>query len=225
MFTFDSGKTPTPVLSDKDLDLTQHGFQDLQVTDSPSGLIFKLTTLMFTDPNAMTLQFIDGTYTVGLMAKTGSLSLDGNATEVARLYHTMLGRDPEFAGEAGWKSILASGQATPLDIANGFSGSMEFQTHYAQLNNNDFVSQLYQNVLGRPGDPGGQAFWVWRLDNGATRAEVGLGFSDSGEDVDHLATPTTNPEPGTSTSYVPISPAGIHFYGSMAYSGAPDHLA
>jgi hypothetical protein len=59
--------------------------------------------------------------------------------------------------------------------------SAEFQNAYGALDNAAFVEQLYQNVLDRPADATGLANWSARLENGMTRAEVVLGFSQSQE--------------------------------------------
>ena len=58
----------------------------------------------------------------------------------------------------------------------------EFQATYSTLDNTQFVTQLYQNVLARAPDPAGLAGWVGALDAGLlTRGGVLLGFSDSAE--------------------------------------------
>lgn len=106
---------------------------------------------------------------------------DQQAVQVARLYYATLGRAPDAGGLAFWTSALKSG--TPLQRqADAFTGSAEFQARYGSLNNSDFVNLVYNNVLGRAGDAGGQAFWTNALDTGAsTRAGVVTGFSESAE--------------------------------------------
>jgi Domain of unknown function (DUF4214) len=59
-----------------------------------------------------------------------------------------------------------------------FIGSAEFQQKYGSLSVSDFVSQLYQNVLLRAGDPAGRQFWTGQLQQGASQASVLVGFSD-----------------------------------------------
>jgi hypothetical protein len=49
------------------------------------------------------------------------------------------------------------------------------------LSNADYVEFLYQNALGRASDPGGKAAWVNQLNNGADRADLLIGFSESPE--------------------------------------------
>ncbi|UOA27117.1 DUF4214 domain-containing protein [Pseudosulfitobacter sp. DSM 107133] len=112
-------------------------------------------------------------YTIG--RDTASWSDD-----VFRVYQATLGRVPDAAGFAGWSDNLVNG--TPLvDVVSGFVRSREFQNTYGALDNSDFIELLYQNVLGRAADAGGLAGWLAQLEGGATRAQVVLGFSQSGE--------------------------------------------
>ena len=45
---------------------------------------------------------------------------------------------------------------------------------YGNLNDEQFVDQVYMNVLGRPADPGGKAYWTGQLTTGVTRGQVML---------------------------------------------------
>jgi hypothetical protein len=67
-----------------------------------------------------------------------------------------------------------------LDVADGFVRSPQFKAAFSDsLTNTGFVTLLYNNVLDRAPDATGLARWVGELDNGATKAEVVLGFSQS----------------------------------------------
>ena len=59
--------------------------------------------------------------------------------------------------------------------------SAEFLQKYGTLSPPDFVATLYQNALGRAPDAAGEQVWVNAMNNGMTRAQVLLGFSDSTE--------------------------------------------
>ena len=62
-----------------------------------------------------------------------------------------------------------------------------------------FVDLVYNNVLGRPPDPGGRAFWVAELSSGRReRGAVMVGFSESPEFV--VKTGTTPPVPAAAIS-------------------------
>ncbi|WP_460452246.1 DUF4214 domain-containing protein [Alsobacter sp. SYSU BS001988] len=52
--------------------------------------------------------------------------------------------------------------------------------------------RLYMNVLDRPGDTGGISFWTSLLDQGTTRGDVLLGFSESHENILKTASATDN---------------------------------
>lgn len=102
--------------------------------------------------------------------------------EVYRLYGATLDREPNIAGLINWFNALNSGLLSPESVARGFVSSAEFQSTYGDLNSTDFVSLLYNNVLGRDPDAQGLVNWTAQLDSGnMSRAEVVLGFSESGE--------------------------------------------
>ncbi|KIQ37533.1 hypothetical protein RT97_00125 [Variovorax paradoxus] len=100
---------------------------------------------------------------------------------VYRLYKATLGREPDGGGLVSWTNTLDNASQTIQAVAQGFVGSAEFQSTYGTLNNSQFVSLLYRNVLGRDADAGGLAAWVNALNNGTSRASVVVGFSDSPE--------------------------------------------
>ncbi|MBU1346183.1 MAG: DUF4214 domain-containing protein [Alphaproteobacteria bacterium] len=122
---------------------------------------------------------------------------------IARLYDATFDRLPDTAGLAGWVGILDAGTASLQQIAAAFAGSAEFQQRYGALSNQQFVEQLYRFCLNREGDPAGISGWVTVIDNGMSRAEVLLGFSESPEHVALTA---------------PLWSGGIRYHG---YSGAP----
>jgi hypothetical protein len=112
---------------------------------------------------------------------------NADAAEVARLYDAVLGRLPDLSGLTNWTHSLEGG-ASLQTVANGFVGSTEFQTTYGSLDNTDFVTLLYQNVLHRAPDPTGLGNWVGVLNSGQdTRAQVVIGFSESAEHIANTA--------------------------------------
>lgn len=104
------------------------------------------------------------------------------AAAVTRLYQAGLGRPPDQGGLNFWIASLQSG--TPLaDLASSFEASAEFTTRFGTgLSNTDFVTRIYQNVLGRDPDAAGLEFWRGNLDsNAATRGQTLAGISESNE--------------------------------------------
>ncbi len=108
------------------------------------------------------------------------------ATEgaVHRLYRAYFGRDSDRLGFCFWVGQLEAGRRSLRQISGSFAGSEEFTTRYGALDDSGFVELVYQNVLDRPPDAAGHAFWVAQLESNArTRGEVMLGFSESVEYV------------------------------------------
>ena len=103
------------------------------------------------------------------------------ALQVYRLYQATLDREPDMGGHLGWTQAIFEDASTPAQVAAGFVDSREFRSVYGLLDDAGFVELLYQNVLNRASDPGGLQGWLDALSNGASRADVVLGFSDSRE--------------------------------------------
>lgn len=124
-----------------------------------------------------------GTLTpAGLVAQLrGSADNTGNVDPVTRLYRAYFLRIPDQAGLDFWIAQRRSGRSLN-QISQSFARSPEFATLYGSLTNRGFVERIYENVLGRPGEPDGVAFWTGQLDSGArTRGQVMTGFSESPE--------------------------------------------
>jgi len=120
------------------------------------------------------LSYLDGLY------------VSGNGAAVARLYDTAFGRDADRDGLSGWSASLENG--TPLTaVAASFVNSTEFQDRYGTPDNDTFVTLLYRNTLDRQPDAPGRQGWVDAMNNGLSEAEVMIGFSESEEHVDMLA--------------------------------------
>jgi hypothetical protein len=118
-----------------------------------------------------------------------SVSIQPHAAQVYRLYRAAFSREPDLPG-IGWHMATIEGGAQLVDVAGGFIAAPEFTATYGALDDAQFVTQLYRNVLGREPEPEGLAYHVARLQSGASRAQVLLGFSESPENI--AATPTAN---------------------------------
>jgi hypothetical protein len=113
---------------------------------------------------------------------TGVFDPTGTAGTVLRLYQAALGRTPDLGGLKFWVGDVDNSHVSLADVGNSFAGSPEFIQNYGSLSDADFVQRLYQNVLGRDGDPGGLIFWQSALGAGVSRGEVVVGFAESPED-------------------------------------------
>jgi sugar lactone lactonase YvrE len=105
----------------------------------------------------------------------------GFMAPVVRLYFATFLRIPDYAGMNFNAGLVRNGTATLTQLADFFTASPEFVATYGALNNTQFVTLLYNNVLGRAPDAGGLAAWVSALTGGMTRGQVLLGFSESPE--------------------------------------------
>ena len=109
-----------------------------------------------------------------------------NAGMAYRMYKAALNRAPDLAGLGAWTYVLDNGADVYNDLAHGFVASAEFQARYGTLSTTNFVTQLYNNVLGRGPDADGLAAWVGAIDQrGASREVVLYGFSESAENISY----------------------------------------
>lgn len=108
----------------------------------------------------------------------GAFEAAGEA--VYRIYQATLGRAPDVGGLIQWANARVNG-ANLEEIARGFVNSQEFQNRYSDTDSTAFVTLLYNNVLNRAPDGTGLTDWVGRLENGTSRQDVVLGFSESAE--------------------------------------------
>lgn len=107
--------------------------------------------------------------------------------QVARLYSAYFDRSPDDAGWSYWNQRSIDGLSL-WQASNYFADSAEFrQTYGNDLTNAEFLELVYRNVLDRSPDAGGLRYWLQRMDNGETRGEVMVFFSESTEYVRQVA--------------------------------------
>jgi hypothetical protein len=115
--------------------------------------------------------------------RTIGLDVDGNAGQAYRLYQAAFDRQPDLPGLGFWIASLDSGVAL-RDVASSFLGSPEYARLYGTgQTNQQFVTELYHNILHRDPKQAGLDFWVNALDNGAMRAQLLVDFSESPENM------------------------------------------
>ncbi len=129
--------------------------------------------------------FLDGDLVFDSASPGGRYVPDEDASAVARMYYTVLGRAPEFAGEKYWVGVMDALNYSIQTLAPSFYNSVEFQARYgSDTTDAQFVDLLYRNILGRPGEAEGSAFWQGQLAGGAGRDAVVVAFSES---IEHQA--------------------------------------
>lgn len=124
-----------------------------------------------------------GDWSQRLCVLTGNCSNCGAANQtvndfVTRLYDICLNRTPDAEGLAYWASQAKSGKSG-AEIAHGFVFSTEFQNN--NLCNEHFVECMYRAFFGREYDAEGKAYWLAKLNSGATKGEIYSGFVSSRE--------------------------------------------
>ena len=96
------------------------------------------------------------------------------------MYQAAFNRTPDAAGLGFHINAMDTG--TPLaQVAQNFIASAEFAATYGALNNDQFITQLYANVLHRAPEPAGLAYYQQQMAAGETRAQVLRDFSESTE--------------------------------------------
>ena len=113
-------------------------------------------------------------------------------TEVSELYVALFGRAPDAEGLGFWTQHLADGTSL-VDIANSMYATDPARSYYPLfLTNQEIIASFYQNVLGRPADAEGLAYWTAKLNApGATPGSVIVDIIDvvvnyTGTDPDGL---------------------------------------
>jgi hypothetical protein len=131
-----------------------------------------------------------GTVTHGSLVDTllNSTEFSLYVGPVSHLYLAAFQRVPDQPGLINRVNYARAGNSLQ-STADTFTASQEFINRYGISSDSDYVTQLYQNVLGRAPDPGGLAHWTGLLASGATRGQVLTGFSESQEGI-RLFAPT-----------------------------------
>jgi hypothetical protein len=106
--------------------------------------------------------------------------LDTKEAALVRLYQAVFLRPPDTSGFTYWLHRLQTGTRL-VRIAASFAGSKEFTHRYGSLSVGAFVDLVYQNVLGRPADASGRAYWIRKLSAGTSRGTLVAQFSQSSE--------------------------------------------
>lgn len=118
-----------------------------------------------------------------LLFEDGSIALDtnGNAGQAYRIYKAAFDRAPDEEGLGHWIRQMDNGLSLET-VAQGFVNSAEFASLYGvDPTNQDFIANLYRNVLDRELDQSGFDYWQGQMAAGMSRAQVVAHFSESAE--------------------------------------------
>ena len=106
---------------------------------------------------------------------------------IVRLYEAILGRRADFWGYQYWRERMfygnydGTGSYSATRVAEVMARSAEFKAEYGSLSNEDFVEQLYLNILDRAGAPADITYWTGRLSAGDSRGKVAALIAESAE--------------------------------------------
>jgi hypothetical protein len=106
----------------------------------------------------------------------------GSVGPVYRLYAGFFTRPPDTPGLSYWVGRVRGG-ARLSSAAASFAASSEFRRIYGTVTDAAYVDLVYRNVLGRTADASGRAYWIKRLQAGASRGTVMTAVSESSENV------------------------------------------
>lgn len=93
------------------------------------------------------------------------------STQVTQLYVSLFDRAPERDGLGYWVQQMGAGASLVKIATDMFAVEPARVTYPNFLTNEQIVSAFYQNVLGRPADDEGKAYWTAKL-NGSTPGAV-----------------------------------------------------
>jgi hypothetical protein len=111
------------------------------------------------------------------------VAANNSAAMIDRLYLIFFGRTPDAKGYDYWIDHRGDGQSLE-EIAEWFASSSEFKRRYGGGTFEDFLDRLYSDVLNRPPDSKGNAYWLDLLDRGeVTRGTIVVYFSEGQEAV------------------------------------------
>lgn len=85
--------------------------------------------------------------------------------DTLRLYRAFFSREPDIGGARYWIGETRRG-LTADNLAWSFKASAEFVATYGNTSNDQFLSLLYSNMLGRTPDQKGYDYWLGQISSG-----------------------------------------------------------
>ncbi len=163
---------------------TGEGFDGVVITKSGGNVSFEIDA----DGN---LLVTGSSYTlagVEVVQFTDSLSViaqDEDQAIVARLYQILFDREPDMEGLEYWFDTLqdasfGDGTYDMWDVTHAFMNSDEFAAKYADLTDEEYLTELYLGMTGRAPDAEGMSYW---LDVLANPEEMIAGWTGDGDNA------------------------------------------
>jgi hypothetical protein len=117
----------------------------------------------------------------------GSNEALSNVVPIIEMFQVELGRVPDQSELAQLVSAEDSGALTLSQIGLAIAGSPESRTFYGSTVDSAFITNLYQNALGRAPEPGAVNFWLAEAQGGMTQAQMEETFRAYPEAMAHAA--------------------------------------
>ncbi len=154
-------------------------------TDSGFEKITSINELIFKDKKINVEQEIKGVF-------NQITSIDSITGKIYRLYNTAFNRFPDLEGFNYWVNNNINSIDSFKIIAESFITSKEFLDIYGHKDTNEeYISEIYSNSLGRSPDASGLDYWVGQLEKGIdTRTDAIICFSESAESKELFQTNT-----------------------------------
>ena len=158
---------------------------DFVLAQTGSGWAVMDTSSSGTNEGTNTLT---GVERLGFADKAIALDIDGNAGKAYRVYKAAFARDPmqgDTSGLGYWIDAIDNGMDM-VEVGARFIDSTEFKGLYGtNPQDEEFITSVYRNVLGREPDSGGLSWWLneMRANPEKTYAKVLADFAESAENV------------------------------------------
>ena len=100
---------------------------------------------------------------------------------VTRLYNALLGRNPDNAGLNYWLGDINGAGNSVQGISTAFNDSEEYLARFGAQSNEEFINQLYNNILQRDADQAGYDYWLDEIAHSGDRSGMIVSFSEADE--------------------------------------------
>ena len=144
--------------------------KDYTVTITSGESVYSVQDKVGTDgtdtlANIQRLHFTDQTFDSAWFTKAAALP-SAQFVDLTELYVAYFNRAPDAVGLDFWAAALHDGMSLQQIAKLFFSAPETIAAYPANQSTSDFVTEVYNNVLGRAPDTGGLNFWANELQHG-----------------------------------------------------------
>ncbi len=150
------------------------------------------------------------------VAQNLTATADFDATAVKNVFSSLLKHAPDAAGLTFWSNFLAQGN-TIEQLEAQIMGSPEYLASRGQGTQAGLLAAIYQDLLGRAIDSGGQTFWGQAMAGGMSASAVAQAIATSLEGAQH-----TVGNIYTQVLHRTADAAGLSFFSGALVNGMTD---